>query len=1030
MIKSKKIRISFMNMDEVLLTRAEGMATNGSINVDGSSSVRRTCQLNFVSNELKPVNYFELYKTKFLLEIDFGRGFKKQGIYLLTSFSTSISTNNYTFNISGKDKMCLLNGEHGGSFPFSIDVGTQEKFEYNFEPLVEFEYAPGKYYYQDEGNYVLDYSPYGVPNRAYYKRLITSQKEKLTIKEIINNIVVVYGKEQKHNIFINDLEIKGLELLEYRGSDPLYLFRDLVDGKIVGMTIDGSFEVDASDLTRIQLKEIPENRFFSTSKLIPVDYDPIRCQLSTWPRECHIIRIQYGEPIGYRDTDLTYAGELTANINENVVSILDKIKNMLGNYEYFYDEEGRFIFQKRQDYVSNQFSTIGVDGLGMEYQLGPIVSTSTIDLSQVASIGQNPQFQNIKNDFSIWGTRSGESGSLPIHSRIAIHQKPTEYTTFDNVSWKVVNENSDNLLSEKIKLNEDLLKIGQNGQDELYRLFLDNIPNTEQIKEKYLLFYSNFIANLSLAPSAITAERYYAFLHWVYTICEILDFINFGGEKIQIEEWTKWEANPGLLLDAIFQALLTKEAIKEKDFGTTIVNLIESEIDRLEWGGIKYVQEDYQRDSLVNDLNNYSQKNICYPDLSVSEKKKIEKTVYFLTQERDTTPSPSNSRRIPVYTVGRCPTKNLNSIESFEISSIYNFLMQQMGNNKLGSKYNTELCSNVFKQIGLSYYSNNHVNQILGRCLPLSYTYMDEQENINSSVQMDFISKANAIQAEQNQLQFTYDQMYNDRKQEVKVSDWREILYQMAKDYYDNGSNTEFWSVVNKNNNNQYLSWKTGYEAFYEDILGFWRQLYFDPLYEPLDYELPIGYSLEDYIDYNGWHRDVFENPNGLNFWIDFIEPQGELSAYAIDKIGVKGKYENSSTVKSISVKQPPAVKVLTNMEWELLGEKPDPNYTYIQLEGVLANSYTQSAQGISALERTQNLLFNHTYLQESVTLSIIPDENLTINSRIKLNLVNVQGEYTVSKITLPLAYNGMMSVTLTKIPPTLTTEIIIKEFE
>jgi hypothetical protein len=32
-----------------------------------------------------------------------------------------------------------------------------------------------------------------------------------------------YALEPYHNIVINDLEDKGLELLEYRGEEPMYL---------------------------------------------------------------------------------------------------------------------------------------------------------------------------------------------------------------------------------------------------------------------------------------------------------------------------------------------------------------------------------------------------------------------------------------------------------------------------------------------------------------------------------------------------------------------------------------------------------------------------------------------------------------------------------------------------------------------------------------------------------------------------------------------------------------------------------------
>jgi hypothetical protein len=57
-----------------------------------------------------------------------------------------------------------------------------------------------------------------------------------------------------------------------------------------------------------------------------------------------VYKIEYKDTAGYRLTELTYAGELIANVGEALTSILDKIKNMLGNFEYFYDVNGRFIF--------------------------------------------------------------------------------------------------------------------------------------------------------------------------------------------------------------------------------------------------------------------------------------------------------------------------------------------------------------------------------------------------------------------------------------------------------------------------------------------------------------------------------------------------------------------------------------------------------------------------------------------------------------------------------------------------------------
>jgi len=43
------------------------------------------------------------------------------------------------------------------------------------------------------------------------------------------------------------------------------------------------------------------------------------------------------------------------------------------------------------------------------------------------SDGTAPAINNLKNDYSVWGTFSGLSGEIPIHYRLAIENKPTYY---------------------------------------------------------------------------------------------------------------------------------------------------------------------------------------------------------------------------------------------------------------------------------------------------------------------------------------------------------------------------------------------------------------------------------------------------------------------------------------------------------------------------------------------------------------------------------------------------------------------------
>lgn len=75
------------------------------------------------------------------------------------------------------------------------------------------------------------------------------------------------------------------------------------------------------------------------------------------------------------------------------------------------------------------------------------------------------------------------------------------------------------------------------------------------------------------------------------------------------------------------------------------------------------------------------------------------------------------------------------------------------------------------------------------------------------------------------------------------------------------------------------------------------------------------------------------------------------------------------------------------------------------------------SAQGKSAKDRLDELIYQHGYYTVSATITSIPIYYLEPNVRIYVydKETNIDGEYVVSKITLPLAYNGTMSLTATK---------------
>jgi len=69
-----------------------------------------------------------------------------------------------------------------------------------------------------------------------------------------------------------------------------------------------------------------------------------------------IKQFNYGDDVGYILTDFSYPGDLISKAGDTICSILDQIKNVLGNYEYFYDINGNFIFQEIKNYLNKSYA--------------------------------------------------------------------------------------------------------------------------------------------------------------------------------------------------------------------------------------------------------------------------------------------------------------------------------------------------------------------------------------------------------------------------------------------------------------------------------------------------------------------------------------------------------------------------------------------------------------------------------------------------------------------------------------------------
>jgi len=82
-----------------------------------------------------------------------------------------------------------------------------------------------------------------------------------------------------------------------------------------------------------------------------------------------------------------------------------------------------------------------------------------------------------------------------------------------------------------------------------------------------------------------------------------------------------------------------------------------------------------------------------------------------------------------------------------------------------------------------------------------------------------------------------------------------------------------------------------------------------------------------------------------------------------------------------------------------------------------MENLFIISSKRKSAKEAIEEMLYKYSYCIESVNIQTIPVYYLEPNTRIKIrdNNSGINGEYIISKLTIPLTYNGMMSITATK---------------
>lgn len=222
-----------------------------------------------------------------------------------------------------------------------------------------------------------------------------------TLYQIIQEVVNHFGGEQLGKIIISGLDTRIKRVMKWTGSSPVYIVNNSTNSSTV------QYQVNINEQDKI------------------------------------VTEISNQQDAGYIYTDFICDSELVMDAGATVTDVLDKIKEKLGNYEYFYDLDGNFVFREIPNFLTTTQSVSILEQLEVSSQ--PYI----IDISKgktvykfnndniITAYSNTPQYNMIKNDFVVWGVRKDSNGKeFPIRYHLAIDKKPSVGNLYFTLYYK------------------------------------------------------------------------------------------------------------------------------------------------------------------------------------------------------------------------------------------------------------------------------------------------------------------------------------------------------------------------------------------------------------------------------------------------------------------------------------------------------------------------------------------------------------------------------------------------------------------
>lgn len=992
-------KVIALDRAEYPLDEIQGRITSGNVSIDGTSTVRRTCSISMVLDQDSIQDFYWGLKTKFKFYVGVENYIDKnypdiiwfnEGTFVITSFSSEVGINSCSVNLQGKDKMVLLNGDLGGVIPSSWDFGTETVNVTD-----------------EKGNTVYDSTGYAI-----------TETRQIPIKDIILQAVHEYTQEPWQNIIVNDLDDYGIELLEYKGSTPLYYLiaygksGDNNSREVENMTLDSNMACEERmdtwvDGHRVEgqweattLKNIERNGLSYEKLMEQLDPSGAVTESSDYLRA--IVRFKDDpsnlytvakitsnngmQVCGYRICDIVYPYDLIASPGDTITSVLDKLVNMLGNFEYYYDVNGRFIFQRKRTY-----SDVSYNNIHYEHSINDEVWADSSNLNSrysyifdenilVSSIQNSPNLSNLKNDFSLWGARQSSNGNttVPIHMRYAIDHKPMWYKA---IGWEYDYDDQGNPKKDKtgkyVYKNANKIYVTEEG----WQNYCDHIGiyKQEGINFDVDAYRENY-------PEGFNDPNSELYNWW------------------KLKDWgALYEHFVGEIPKNVFMGY-GAVTILDKNYRGTI-GILGKGLGYDDYQDIGFASKtdvaEVVYEGHTNNIKRLLGHGFCTRYYNATNN---ERSLVYI---EDSTADSEERHVIWVY------DPRWHGAKSTESSSILN-------NSMLGKYEESEVTKvdwrEIIFQMANDYRRHYRDNDFLLKVSDNNRYIRTAATNEGKRVVRGYDSwYPTGITG--------YEKYYVDFEMNASqhvVAYWRELYNPDAKG--QSGNYDEKGRFITNDN---VLNWNKMDNGYSKGAIVKYNGILYKSL-KNLNRDTPGDSSAswaEAYFEYtynsDGWNVNILNNPEQLNFWFDFLDSTGELNKYSVNNIGLRSKAANDDKIKSIYFRETPNVifdvegKTTQREKWT------KPGYCYINIPKGLDNLFTISTRGKDAMDVIEDYLYSYTYPATSITLSTVPIYYLVPNTLIYVNdkITGIAGEYILQKYSIQLGSSSSMSLTAVETP-------------